>query len=164
MKCEHWRDRLEEWLDGDLAEDDRAGMEAHLGGCPACARHLDERRRLGADLKKSLHGLTADLHFQPPPAAGLLAKGRLPVRPRGLPFKPGLVAALAASLLIVLLFFFQPWTRLRQEPAAGKPPITVITVDDSLDSGEESFISGRINGSIYLIHLQISAVEKNGHS
>jgi anti-sigma factor RsiW len=43
---DQWTDRLSEYLDGDLAEPDRAALEAHLDTCPDCADTLAGLRRI----------------------------------------------------------------------------------------------------------------------
>lgn len=46
-RCEeHYRVLISGYLDGELAPADRADLEAHLEGCPACQRELDTMRRL----------------------------------------------------------------------------------------------------------------------
>jgi len=44
----HAADRLSAYLDGELPEADRLAVEAHLRGCPECARHLEELRAVDA--------------------------------------------------------------------------------------------------------------------
>jgi anti-sigma factor RsiW len=41
-----WTDRLSEYLDGTLAAGERAALEAHLAGCPACTTTLAELRQV----------------------------------------------------------------------------------------------------------------------
>jgi len=43
---DQWTDRLSEYLDGDLAEPERAALEAHLATCGACAEALAGLRRV----------------------------------------------------------------------------------------------------------------------
>lgn len=43
-----WTGRLSEYLDGDLAAEERALLEAHLSGCPSCARTLESLRTVVA--------------------------------------------------------------------------------------------------------------------
>ena len=53
---ERWEDAAAAYLLGALDDDERAGFEAHLAGCPACRAEVDEllRRRAGAaDLRRS---------------------------------------------------------------------------------------------------------------
>lgn len=164
MKCKQYLERLEDWLDGELDKDQHAAMEEHGVQCPDCALVLAQRRTMGAALKKNLHGLTAELHFQPRAVNGLLIKNRLPGQSPWLHFNARALMALAAVTLIVLLFSFQPWTKLRQKSAAVNLPTVEITVSDSLDAVDESFISGHIDGFTYLIHLRVSAIKINDHS
>lgn len=50
MKCHKALDRLDDLVDGALAEDERLAVEAHLGSCPGCRR---EERRLRAILAEA---------------------------------------------------------------------------------------------------------------
>ena len=161
MRCKKYRGLLEEWLDGELSGEESAGLERHLRACAGCAQYLEGRDRLGMTLKKNLHELTGGLHFRPRVANGLLEKKRQPGPMTWLPFNSRGLLAMAAATLIVLLFIFHPWEKLRQKPTAEKLPTTVITVSDSLNAVDESFISGRVDGSTYIIHMQVSAVAIN---
>src|SRR5690349_10152094 len=48
MTRDQWTDRLSEYLDGELGIAERAALEAHLAGCPACVAVLAELRRVVA--------------------------------------------------------------------------------------------------------------------
>ena len=164
MECNKYRSLLEEWLDGDLSGEERAGFERHLMICADCAQYLKERRRLGTALKKTMTERTAGLRFQSPPLSGLLAAERVPKHKLRLRFAPWSLLTLTAMVLVALLFLFHPWTAPRHETVAGMEPTAEITVSDSLDAGDESFISGRINGFTYLIHVQVYTVKIDDHS
>ena len=43
---DEWIDRLSEYLDGELTDEERHAMESHLAGCPRCAATLDELRQV----------------------------------------------------------------------------------------------------------------------
>jgi len=43
---DRWTERLSEYIDGQLDEHERAALDAHLGGCAACRRTLDELRTI----------------------------------------------------------------------------------------------------------------------
>jgi anti-sigma factor RsiW len=164
MKCNRYKDLLEEWLDGALPQEESAALERHVVRCPACARLLARRSAMGQALEQSFRQWNAGLHFQPRPQSGIRVGKRLTWRQQWLRFHPGTIMALAAVALVTLLFLFQPWTRLRQRSAAGKLPIAVITVRDSLNIADESFISGRSNGYSYRIHLEVSIARVNDRS
>jgi predicted anti-sigma-YlaC factor YlaD len=48
MTCEQIRDRLDEYVDGDLTEAEFQEVELHLGGCPECRQEEREIRALVA--------------------------------------------------------------------------------------------------------------------
>src|SRR3989442_1442702 len=48
MTRDQWTDRLSEYLDDELGIAERAALEAHLAGCPACEAVLAELRRVVA--------------------------------------------------------------------------------------------------------------------
>lgn len=52
--CERTRDRLDPYLDDDLAPGAAAEVEAHLAGCPDCRSELAAARRLRAALREGL--------------------------------------------------------------------------------------------------------------
>jgi anti-sigma factor RsiW len=41
---DRWTDRLSEYLDGELPENERVALEAHLDGCPQCSAVLNDLR------------------------------------------------------------------------------------------------------------------------
>jgi anti-sigma factor RsiW len=164
MKCKRYRDEMEDWLDGELAGDARLELERHLHACPDCAQYFAQRRAMGSALKRSLHELTAGLHFQPRPLSWRPAEKRSAWRRLWLDFAPRLLAAAAVVMLITLLFLFQPWTKERPNDAAATKPIAVITVSDSLNDLDESFIFGHVDGCTYRIHLQVSVAQAKDHS
>jgi anti-sigma factor RsiW len=43
-----WRDRLSEYVDGELESGERGALESHLRECPACAEALEDLRRVVA--------------------------------------------------------------------------------------------------------------------
>ncbi len=49
-KCEEVREQLSAWLDGELAEAERARVAAHLDSCAACRRELAQLTALNAAL------------------------------------------------------------------------------------------------------------------
>jgi anti-sigma factor RsiW len=161
MRCEKVRARLEEWLDGELPANEGAELERHLRECAACARVLEQRRRLGQALKQTLREQTAGLNFQVPEPSRLAAAARAPKPLFGDRFPARLLLALAAALLLALIFLFGPWAGQRHGNGAGPALTGVITVSDSLESADETFISGRSDGSGYVIHLQVSQVRAN---
>ena len=163
MKCKHYRDEMENWLDGELSGDERAGLARHLGACPGCARYFAQRRAMGAALKKTLHEMSAGLHFQPRPLSWQAVEKRPAWRPR-LGFAPRAITALAAVTLVALLFLFQPWTKLGPKTSAPKPLTAEISVSDSLNITDEAFVSGCTAGICFSIDIQVSAVRINGPS
>jgi predicted anti-sigma-YlaC factor YlaD len=46
MKCDRFRELMMASLDGEISEEDRAELEAHLSGCPDCRREFDELREI----------------------------------------------------------------------------------------------------------------------
>ena len=45
---EHWIDELSDYMDGDLVDEDRAALEAHLAECGDCRDALADLRELVA--------------------------------------------------------------------------------------------------------------------
>jgi anti-sigma factor RsiW len=43
---DHWIDRLSEYLDGELPDNERVALEAHLGDCDRCSTTLNDLQRV----------------------------------------------------------------------------------------------------------------------
>lgn len=54
LSCSQVLERLSDYVDGELAADDRARVETHLRGCDACAR-------FGGEFRSTVRALRAHL-------------------------------------------------------------------------------------------------------
>lgn len=114
-----WTDRLSEYLDGELAHDERIALEAHLGGCADCRAVLDDLRAVVA----TAHGLP-DL---PPardlwPAVAERTSGVLPLRPRARRVAPAWTRLAAAAALFAALGSGVTWLALAGR-SSGSPAV-----------------------------------------
>jgi hypothetical protein len=126
MDCEQATPLLSGELDGALAPDEQAQLDAHLGQCAACRATREAFRFQDAELRRA---------FVPRrQAAAALAErviarlGAAPPRPRTLPrWLPMLFSAAAGFLLAVIIF--RPWQHPVVPPPTQKdstpPPETV---------------------------------------
>ena len=112
---EHPRDLLSAYLDGEVTGAERAAVEAHLAGCPACREHL-----------LSLRALASAVRDQPVPPVpeGLEERiGRRVDAATVVPFRrrfavPATIAATIAAVGLVSLVLFEQ----RQAPPPATPP------------------------------------------
>jgi hypothetical protein len=81
--------RLDEYLDGELAEADRASTESHVAGCAPCRAELEKGRKLEALLRRVPAGA-------PPDAERFLSEVRSRSR-RPAPWRLAAAAALIAA-------------------------------------------------------------------
>ena len=47
---EEWTDKLSDYLDGELAADERRAVDVHLRSCAACAAVLEDLKRVGSSI------------------------------------------------------------------------------------------------------------------
>lgn len=119
-----WRDKLSDYLDGELADQEQRAVAAHLAGCADCSRALDELRAVverartlaptepSADLWKAVADRIASQDASP--------AGTFGTRRRFSFTWPELIAA---SLLLVLV---SGWAALRMNrPAPGSADLQV---------------------------------------
>jgi anti-sigma factor RsiW len=111
MTCEHWAEKLDIYLDGELSTDEARAVDEHLRGCPTCAaealRRVQQKRTVQA----------AGQRFTPDPAfrARMQKKFAAPVlSPTKGRWLPAFVTATAAALLIASAFI---WTVQRGRSA-----------------------------------------------
>jgi hypothetical protein len=120
---DQWTDRLSEYLDGELDNQERVALEAHLGGCAECRATLAELRQVVARAK--------GLEDRPPKAdlwpgvAERIGSGKVvdltaPPVPgrRARRFSFSVPQLIAASIVLVLLTGSGMWLALqsRQQP------------------------------------------------
>ncbi|HVY76996.1 MAG TPA: anti-sigma factor [Solirubrobacterales bacterium] len=109
--CRHWREALGAYALGQLGDEERAGLEAHLEGCASCRAEADA---LAAVARLLPHADPArfDRAPQPPPelgqriAATIGAERRSRQRQRRLRFGLGLGGAAAAAAAAAMLAIF----------------------------------------------------------
>lgn len=71
LGCEHARDLLQGFLDGELPVDEQVAMESHLRWCRTCALHLEDLRVIGDSIR--LGGATGQSESDEHELAGLHA-------------------------------------------------------------------------------------------
>ena len=58
-----WNDRLQDWLEEDFSQTDRAEFERHLAGCEICQEQVAQFRALDSSLRASLPSLQLGASF-----------------------------------------------------------------------------------------------------
>jgi anti-sigma factor RsiW len=137
MSCELWAERLDAYVDNESSREDLVAIESHLRACPDCAREALGRMRM----KRSTQA--AAQRFSPSPELRLrveksLRRDRKPLW--AIAWRPGLIAAAAAILLIVASSLV--WTRhmerekdlaelldLHVATLASANPVDVVSTD-----------------------------------
>lgn len=134
-----WRERLSEHLDGELAGEEREGIERHLASCASCARALDDLRAVvrrartledrppTRDLWPGIEAAIAEggspgRHVEPPRApAGSASETFLPEGWASLrkTVRVTLPQLAAAAVLVMILSGGGAWLLLRGPEAGG---------------------------------------------
>jgi len=112
MKCRGVRDRLSEYVDGELPDPERASIAAHLSVCARCREEAEGFRRAGEALRtlsavEVAPDLTGDLHRR------LATSARRRFRVGWI----GAAAVAAVGVAIGCLLWLSP-----RAPAPGPPP------------------------------------------
>ena len=116
MNCEQTKDRLDEYLDGELSADDAAAVEQHLAGCEACRAELEALRKTAALVKslprvKAPEGLASDVKA---------SLARRTTTRRSLILRWASVGGwLAAAATLIIVIKLAPWEGL---PEADRRP------------------------------------------
>ena len=97
LSCEQVRALLAPWVDGEVAANDRAGIDAHLGGCTRCARRASGERAARDVLQRTRPALLAD---KAPDALRARVRAHAARRPPALPSWRRLPIAIAATLVL----------------------------------------------------------------
>jgi Putative zinc-finger len=129
----HPRELLSAYLDGELAETDRAAVEAHVADCAPCGALLDDFRAMAAiATREEPPPVPADLQSRIRAKVGLARVARArPLRFRLPYYRLGLAAAAGIVLTIGL------WATRRESAPPGTPIVDRATAPDTL-GGHES--------------------------
>ena len=126
---DHWMNRLSEYIDGDLDNEERVALEAHLATCGSCYATLAELRQVVARAQSLTDAAPANDLW-----SGIRARltpGRRPeiTRVPSRRFSFSMPQLLAASIALVLLSAGGVWVGLRSTaptvaaiPSMASPP------------------------------------------
>jgi anti-sigma factor (TIGR02949 family) len=98
--CDAFRRLVSAYLDGELVEEDRVAFEAHVGGCAACQRSLDDEREVVDALQRAARPIPPAPHELRQRVDRMLAEAQ---RPTGPVSRWGAPLVVAASILAVAL-------------------------------------------------------------
>jgi hypothetical protein len=127
------------YLDGQLSEQDRVRVEAHLAECPACAAELDRLRTLQKELGATLDAALAPVRLSV--AADRRIRERLRTRAEPRPWwrlwqQRGLLTQ--ALLAVLVLAFALNTTRVLSLPPAPMPQETLVLGQDEFAPGSQA--------------------------
>lgn len=162
MDCQ-FHEHLVGYLDGELPEALSAQVEEHLGGCPACARELEELRLTGSLLERwaapkpsaqarsrAWAALTSPAVSEPKPVKE---------RPRWLTPLIRYALPLAAGILVAVVLV-APWERGR--PSAPDELIAELPVLENLEMLEALDVLTEWENLQVLAALEPTLVPANG--
>ena len=125
---DQWTNRLSEYLDGELDNIERSGVEAHLETCGQCRATLGELRQVVARAK-SLTDAEPEADLWPDIRARLTPGRRPAVAPRRFSFT--VPQLLAASIALVLLSGGSAWLAVRRGPTNTAEPVAMSRPTDA---------------------------------
>ncbi|MBA3885848.1 MAG: zf-HC2 domain-containing protein [Acidobacteria bacterium] len=165
----HCTDRLSDYLDGELAADEREAVAAHLTGCAGCAAVLDELRGLRAHAAALPESLPPAADPWPAIAARIASHGESRRAPWRMSFSVPQLAAAAALLLAVgmgAMWMLQPpgapGTREASRPAAGSSDVVAVSLGDaSFDAAIADLEAVLEEGRAHLDPQTVRVLEEN---
>jgi len=98
--CDAFRRLVSAYLDGELVEEDRVAFEAHVGGCEACQRSLDDEREVVDALQRAARPVPSAPNELRARVDRMLAEAQ---RPTGPASRWGAPLVVAASIVAVAL-------------------------------------------------------------
>jgi anti-sigma factor RsiW len=98
MNCELWQDKIDAFVDAELAADEARNFDEHLRSCTACAQETFARQRLKAETR-----LAGQRYVPRPEFAEQVAQRIAPQRKRSFVWMPALASAAAVLLLAIFV-------------------------------------------------------------
>ncbi len=157
MQCDDIRLELQAYLEGELAPDERAEVEAHLSTCQACAEEARAMRGMGDLIRRGLN----EWVDQGTVPAELAARIEVHIRPRkkvwwqNWQLAAGLVTAAAAVFLV--LFTTQP-ERIASIPLLG----ALFMTPDFTYTAAPGPVTEKLPKPSNEVHPQNATTEKEG--
>lgn len=130
VDCGKARVALDAYRDGELAQEERGTLEAHLAACPDCAARLADRQALGGLLRLRAEALGGDL----PDGFSARVMAALPPAPKRFPvglrgrLLLGFLAAAAVSAAVLLPLLGQPLPGARRSAAENEAHVHRLAV------------------------------------
>jgi hypothetical protein len=62
LGCEHAREMLQAFIDGELSVEEQVAVEAHLRWCRTCTAHVDDLRLIGDSMRFAAAGARSEVH------------------------------------------------------------------------------------------------------
>lgn len=98
MNCELWQDKIDAFVDAELAADEARSFDEHLRSCPACAQETFARQRLKAETR-----LAGQRYVPTPEFSEQIAQRLGPNRRRSFVWVPAFASAAAVLLLAIVV-------------------------------------------------------------
>ena len=164
--CREWRESLGAYALGHLPADERAGLEAHLEGCPGCRAEAEQLAQLASPM-----ALADPARFEeatdPPPAlagkvAGAIGRERRAERRRnrtrfGLALGGAAAAAAAILVLLVLPGGDPPATPEEHVTFSGLPKglkISATLIPNAFGTEIHMYVKGVDSGTLCRVYLR----------
>lgn len=64
LGCEHAREMLQAFIDGELSVEDQVATETHLRWCRTCTAHVEDLRLIGDSIRDGAAGTPSDVHHR----------------------------------------------------------------------------------------------------
>ena len=98
MNCELWQDKIDAFVDAELADDEARDFDQHLRSCAACAQETFARQRLKVETRLAGQRYVPSAEF-----AEQIAQRIAPKRKRSFVWLPAFASAAAMLLLAIIV-------------------------------------------------------------
>src|SRR5258706_1659625 len=131
MNCEAWQDKIDGFVDSELARDEALGFGEHLRTCPGCSQETLARQRLKAETR------LAGQRFAPSPEFERRMRGRIAPKRARLMWWPAVAGAAAVLMVMALLGLGWRERAVQQQVVAqlGGQHVATLASDHPVDGG-----------------------------
>lgn len=125
MNCMNYRDRIDEYIEGKLRNDEKVSFEEHLQQCPECTE-LVRLQKFTDRIISEEKQITPDFHFTDKIMAGLEETGKGHDSALVLILRPIIITvAVAASIFAGILL-----GNISEKPALRSAPVELMLMND----------------------------------